>query len=281
MNIDAYTLIAPRPIDVIRTLDSARADGVDAVVVSINAIWLTDEWSDAFVAEPRRVEHRHAVEIAVHLALGRLIDNTRGRGVEDHAGGVPTRGGSEPAQRECSRDRRYVRHGGTPGRPSAAAGEAGPDDRDPRLPDNATEFWLIQEYGVSIMDDTTRRVATMVDGLDDDSPVADALNLQLLQSAEAAGIPVYLYVAPFSPEALTDPELAVAANQVEAYWMQLAGRVTSPLVEIEPHQLTSRFAERAAYIDVVHMADAGPFADVLVPLLCANWQTAHPTEECS
>ena len=61
----------------------------------------------------------------------------------------------------------------------------------------------------------------------------------------------------------------------------IAERVESLLIEIEPGQLSSRFAERARYFDLVHMADAGPFADVLVPELCANWQLAHPGHECS
>ena len=131
------------------------------------------------------------------------------------------------------------------------------------------------------MDDTTVRIAKMVDGLDDDSPIADALNLRMVLTATAADVPVLMYVTPFSPDALTNPELAVAATQVEAYWAQLAGRLTSPLVEIEPGQLTSLFAVQATYHDAVHMKDAAPFAEVLVPRLCANWQTAHPTKECS
>lgn len=281
VNIDAYTLIAPRPIDVIRTLDSARADGVDAVVVSINAIWLTDEWS---------------MRSWPNLDVSNIGTLWRSPSTWPWAASLTTPADAAwritraafplvEAQNRLNENAREIVDTfdmvARPADDSAAAGEAGPDERDPRLPDNATEFWLIQEYGVSIMDDTTRRVATMVDGLDDDSPVADALNLQLLQSAEAAGIPVYLYVAPFSPEELTNPELAVAANQVEAYWTQLAGRLTSPLVEIEPGQLTSLFAEQATYHDAVHMKDAAPFAEVLVPRLCANWQTAHPTKECS
>lgn len=160
-------------------------------------------------------------------------------------------------------------------------GDAVDDARDPRLPDDATSFWLVHEYGPTILDDTTRRVATMVDGLADDSPVADALNLRLVQDIEAAGIPAYLYVAPFSPEALAEPELADAARQVEAYWTGIASCVESPFVEIESGQLSARFADRARYFDLVHMADAGPFADVLVHELCANWRLAHPGQECS
>ena len=159
--------------------------------------------------------------------------------------------------------------------------DAEPADLDPRLPADTESFWLVAEYGPQVLDDTTKRVATQVDGLADDSPVADALNLRVVEDIAAAGVPAYLYVAPFSPEALTDPDLAVAVEQVEAYWTTIATTVSSPLVTIEPAQLTSRFADRAVYFDLVHMADASPFAEVLVPELCENWRTAHPDRSCS
>jgi hypothetical protein len=131
------------------------------------------------------------------------------------------------------------------------------------------------------MDDTTQRVATMVDGLDDNSPVADSFNLRILEQVQAAGVPTFMYVAPFAPAAMADPTFALAAQQVEAYWSQLANTNTSPIVEIEATPMTAEFAESAAFNDVVHMRDAGPFADVIVPRLCTNWRTAHPTWECS
>ena len=279
VQIDAYTLIAPRPIDVIRALDSAQANGADAAVVSINAIWLTDEWS------MRSWPNLDVANIATLWSTPSTWPWAGSLTTPADAAWRVTRSAfplveAQNRLNETALD--IVDAFDVVARPPEAVADAVvPDDRDPRLPSNATEFWLIQEYGVSIMDDTTARVATMVDGLDDDSPVADALNLRLVEDAAAAEIPVFLYVAPFSPEALTDPELADAANQVEAYWTQLAGRLTSPLVEIEPQQLTSQFAERASYHDLVHMRDAGPFAEVLVPRLCANWQAAHPTRECS
>ncbi|MEO6654427.1 MAG: hypothetical protein ABIP17_17445 [Ilumatobacteraceae bacterium] len=291
VQIDAYTLLAPRPIDVIRAVDAAVADGVDAIVLSINATWVTDEWSmrewpnldvanvgsllrrpstwpwELALTSPADVSWRVTRAIVpVVEAQNRL--NGDAQDLVD-AFDVVSQPGDDPA-------------------PGPAPIDGGPidgippdDELDPRLPDDATSFWLVEEYGPSILDDTTQRVATMVDGLADDSPVADALNLRLVQAIEAAGIPAYLYVAPFSPEALADPELADAARQVEAYWTGIAARVESPLVEIEPGQLSSRFAVPARYFDLVHMADAGPFADVLVPVLCANWQRADPDRVCS
>ena len=52
-------------------------------------------------------------------------------------------------------------------------------------------------------------------------------------------------------------------------------------VEIETRPMTDEFADRANFHDVVHMNDAGPFADVIVPRLCDLWHRADPTRECS
>ncbi len=280
VQIDAYTLIAPRPIDVIRALDSARANEVDAVVVSINAIWLTDEWS------MRAWPNLDVSNIGTLWRYPSTWPWAASMTTPADAAWRVTRAAFplvEAQNRLNDNAHEIVDAIDMVARPADGGIPTGTDEPDPRLPAtaNSTEFWLVQEYGVSIMDDTTVRIAKMVDGLDDDSPVADALNLRMVLTATAADVPVLMYVTPFSPEELTNPELAVAANQVEAYWTQLAGRLTSPLVEIEPGQLASLFAEQATYFDAVHMRDAAPFAEVLVPRLCANWQTAHPTKECS
>ncbi len=281
VQIDAYTLLAPRPLDALRAVDSAVANGADAIVLSINASWLTDEWSmrewqNLDVANvgsllerpstwPWAVALTSPADVSWRITRGALAtveaQNRLNGEAQDalDALDIITRPDSEVG----------------------ADGEADPDDLDPRLPGDAESFWLVAEYGPQILDDTTERVATQVDGLADDSPIADALNLRLVQDIEAAGVPAYLYVTPFSPESLADPDLAAAAAQVEAYWTAIAGKVRSPLVTIEAGQLTPLFADRASYFDLVHMADAGPFADVLVTELCANWRLAHPDRECS
>lgn len=276
VQIDAYTLLAPRPLDALRAVDAARSNGADAIVLSINATWLTDEWS---------MREWQNLDIA---NIGTLLDRPSTwpwaaalTSPADVSWRI-TRAVSpivEAQQRLNRRAQDAVDRLDVIDRPETS--DAEPADLDPRLPASTESFWLVAEYGPQVLDDTTKRVATQVDGLADDSPVADALNLRLVDDIAAADVPAYLYVAPFSPEALADPDLAAAVEQVEAYWTTIASKVASPLVTIEPSQLTPRFADRAVYFDLVHMADAAPFAEVLVTELCANWRTAHPDRSCS
>jgi hypothetical protein len=282
VQLDAYTLIAPRPIDVLRAVDAAVSNGADAVVISINAVWMADDWS---MREWSNLDVANIGPLAARpslwpwaLALTSPADVTW-RITRALLPIVEAQNRLNERAQDAV-DALDVLRRPDEGDPPPVV-DPGADEGDPRLPADDTAFWLVEEYGPSILDDPVRRVARMVGGLDDDSPVADRLLLRVVRDLEAADIPAYLYVAPFSPEALADPELAVAAVAVEAYWRGIADRVTSPLVTIEPTQLTSEFADRADYFDLVHMRDAGPFADVLVDRLCANWQLAHPTEECS
>ncbi|MEJ7801270.1 MAG: hypothetical protein WKF60_12160, partial [Ilumatobacter sp.] len=246
VQIDAYTLLAPRPIDVIRAVDAAVSGGADAIVLSINATWLTDEWSmrewenldianlGSLLAKPSTWPWGVALTSPADLTWRATrailpVVEAQNRLNGDAHDLIDAFDIVERADDGRETDGGDVIDGVPPD-----------DERDPRLPDDATSFWLVEEYGPTILDDTTKRVATMVDGLADDSPVADALNLRLVRDIEAAGIPAYLYVAPFAPDALADPGLAAAAAQVATYWTGIATRVESPLVTIEPGQLTAR-----------------------------------------
>ena len=71
-----------------------------------------------------------------------------------------------------------------------------------------------------------------------------------------------------------------AQATIAAFWSEVASDVTDPQVTIEPASMTPEFADRAAYFDVVHMSDAGPFADVLVGRLCDQWRADDPAMEC-
>ncbi|MEO6571562.1 MAG: hypothetical protein ABIO83_08435 [Ilumatobacteraceae bacterium] len=285
VQIDGYTVVAPRPIDVLAALDSAVANHADAAVISINANWLSDEWSmrewsNLDVANagllwsepgtwPWAASLVSPADIAWRISRGvfRVVENQSEYNERT----------SDLADALDIVDR--------PAAPvdAAVAPPVDPDaDRpDPRLPADATAFWLVHEYGADVMTDPAVFVGKMVEGLDDASPVADSLNLRLIEHAEAADIPVYLYVHPYSPAALATPEFASAAAQVEQYWAQIATHISSPLVQIQSAVLTPELGDRAAFNDVVHMSDGGPFAELLVPRLCANWQLAHPDLECS
>src|SRR5690606_36169511 len=43
--VDSYNLIAPRMIDVLRAIDTARGSGADAIVVALNPAWVRSERS--------------------------------------------------------------------------------------------------------------------------------------------------------------------------------------------------------------------------------------------
>jgi hypothetical protein len=275
VQVQGYTVVAPRPIDALRAIESAVANGADAVVVSINMVWLSDEtsmrdWANLDVANigtlfeqpaswPWGLSLTSPADVAwrVSRALSPFVEaqqrlNDRAQDVIDKLD-IVHHGDEEQADAEA----------------------------DPRLPPDATSFWLVDAYGTEIMDDTTLRVSRMTEGFDDDDPGADQFNRRIVDTAEEAGIPVFLYVAPVSPESLTHPELVAALDKVDAYWTALAADVSSDIVEIEPRPMTDEFADRANFHDVVHMNDAGPFADVIVPRLCDLWHRADPTKECS
>lgn len=274
VQVEGYTVVAPRPIDALRAIESAVADGADAIVVSINMVWLNDEtsmrdWTNLDVSNigtlfeqpaswPWGISLTSPSDVAWRMsrAMSPIVEaqqrlNGRAQDVVDKLDVVR------------HREQEQV------------------DAGDPRLPPDATSFWLVDAYGPAIMDDVTLRVSQMVAGFDDDNPGADHFNRRIVETADDAGIPVFLYVAPVSPESLTRPELIAALDKVDAYWSDIAAGVSSDIVEIETRPMTAEFADRAKFYDIVHMQDAGPFADVLVPRLCQLWHRSDPTKECS
>jgi hypothetical protein len=275
VSVDAYTLVAPRPVDVLRAMESAVANRSDAITVSINAVWLTDEWSMREWAN---------LDVANFGTLWRDPGSWLwALALESPADAAwrLTRAVSpvvEAQQRLNARTAGWIDRIDVLDRPE---GDEAPTGVEPQLAGDATTFWLIDAYGPDVMADTTERVARMVEGFDDEAPAARHFVRRLVATAEAARVPVFLYVAPFSPDSAANARFVEAEAKVTAYWTEVAGTVTSPLVSIEPRSMTSEFADRAAYFDIVHMSDAGPFADVLVGRLCEQWRTADPTLECA
>lgn len=276
---DAYTVQAPRPIDVLRALDAAVANGSDAIALSINAAWLTDEWS------MRKWENLDVANFGTLWGdLGSWPWAIALQSPADAAWRL-SRAVSpivEAQQRLSARAADWVDHLDVLERPPVdPATEAEPPaDLEPQLAGDASTFWLVDAYGPTIMDDTTERVARMVEGFDADSPASAHFVRRLVETAEDAGVPVFLYVAPFSPESASNPRFVAAQQKVTDYWTAVAATVTSSLVTIEPASMTPLFADRAAYFDVVHMYDTAPFADVLAPRLCELWQAADASWRC-
>lgn len=272
--VTAYTVVAPRPIDALRAIESAIDHGADALAVSVNLVWVNDEssmreWTNLDVSNLGTL-FRDLGSWPWGLALVSPAD-VAWRASRAASPVVEAQHRLNGEAQDVIDAIDFVRH------PEAADdAQAG----DPRLPGDATSFWLVHEYGAAIMDDVTRRVALMVAGIDRSNPGADRFNRRILETAADAGIPVLLYVAPVSPTSLDDRELAAALDTVDRYWTALSAGLPAS-VEIVTRPLTEEFADRANFHDVVHMNDAAPFAEVLVPRLCALWNRTDPTRECA
>ncbi len=275
---DAYTLVAPRPIDALRGMEAAIANGSDAIVVSLNAVWTTDEWS---------MREWPNLDVANFGTLWRTPGSWPWALAFQSPGDAAwrvTRAISpivEAQQRLGGRADGWVERLDVVDQPEGGADELPPPELEPQLAGDATTFWLVDEYGPDVMADTTERVARMVEGFDADAPAARHFTQRLIDTAESAGVPVYLYVAPFSPESALNPRFAAAEERVAAFWSEAASAIDSELVTVEPTSMTPEFADRAVYFDIVHMADAGPFADVLVGRLCGQWRSVDPNQECA
>ncbi len=275
---DSYTVVAPRPLDALRGLEAAIANGSDAIAVSINAVWLTDEWS---MREWPNLDVANAGTLWSDpgswpwaVALESPADITW----------RATRAASPTVEAQGRLGRRaqeVVDAIDIVDRVDRSAPTVPPAAPEPHLAGDAATFWLVDAYGPTIMDDTTERVARMVEGFDRDAPGATLFTKRLIDTAEAAGVPVFLYVAPFAPEGADNPRFVAAEQKVADYWAAAAGTVTSSLVEIEPRSMTPSFADEAAFIDIVHMIDAAPFARVLAGRLCTQWITIDPELECA
>ncbi|HUF99486.1 MAG TPA: hypothetical protein VMM60_15255 [Ilumatobacter sp.] len=283
----AYTIIAPRQIDALRAIDAALDDQPDALVVSMNPVWVSDEWS------AREWPNLDVAEFATLFADPMLWPWAAALTSPEDVAWTLTRGLSPVVEAQSRLNGEVqdivdaldvVEH---PAPPSTVAGPPPPPEGDPRLPvGDPSYFWLVQEYGAERIEDSTERVALMLDGLVGDDSVARQLAAQIADKVESAGIPVFLYPAPTSPDSFDNEHFATSFAKLQAFWTDIAAGVDSPLVHFEIASMTAEFAEgeglvNGGFIDVVHMYDTAPFAGVLAPKLCAQWSAAFPGDACA
>jgi hypothetical protein len=273
--IDSYNVIAPRIIDAIRAIDSAAASGADAIVVALNPAWLRSEWSlrwwsDLDVSNLGTLwEQRSTWSWALALT-----------GPDDYAWRV-TRAALPVVEAQSHLNTRAAQQRDRLDVLEHPALDAGADAaRDPRLPDG-TALWLVDEYGTAAMADEDSRVGGLIGGVGVSQHEARFFAELLIDHAEAAGVPVFLYATPFAPESLADPAFDARARQVEDYWASFTDTIDSALVELEPRSLSRDYASEGTFANNVHMFDPGPFADVLVDRLCAQWAAADPEWRCA
>ena len=275
--IDGYTIIAPRLVDTVRAFDTAVESGADAIVVALNPAWVRPEWglrgwpnldvSNIGSLWTRPSTWSWALALTspadyawrVSRAISGIVEaqsrlNERAREVVDVVDVL-----DDP--------------------PTDAQATAVADTGDPRLPPGS-DLWLVDRRGTDVLSDEDRRVAALIEGIGSSPAEAEFFAGLLLDRAADAGVPVFLYVTPFAPESLAKPEFDAAVQQVEEFWATRQASIDSPLVEIEPRSLSRDHDFAGLFFNNVHMSNPGPFADVLVGRLCAQWGAADPALEC-
>jgi hypothetical protein len=275
LRIDSYNVIAPRIVDAIRAIDTADRAGADAIVVSLNPAWVRSEWpvrgwSNLDVSNLGTL-WSHPSSWPWALAL---------TGPDDY--GWRLSRAAFPIVEAQTRLNEYARdkvdaidvlERPEPGSEASDAGE-------PRLPPGS-DLWLVDEYGPGVLADEDARVGSLIGGIGVSQHEARYFASLLLDAAEEADVPVFLYTTPFAPESLADPEFDARAREVEDYWASFLDEVDSGLVELEPRSMSRDYDSAGTFGNNVHMFDPGPFADVLVGRLCAQWAAADPSWECA
>lgn len=274
--VDSYHVIAPRLVDATRAIESADAAGADAIVVALNPAWVRSEWSvrdwaNLDVSDTATLFRRRST---LPWAFGLTSPADVAWRASRATVGIVEAQARLNGYAQDELDRLDLLD--DPPEPATPAAPTG----DPRLPTDATGFWLVQEYGPEILGVEDARVRAIMDGIGTSQHEAEFFAHVLLDTAAAAGVPVFMYATPASPESFRDPAFVAAADAVEAFWRALADDDTSPLVEIEPRSVTRDLDIDGLFYDTVHMRDPGPFVDILRERLCRQWTSHDPTWEC-
>lgn len=277
VQFDGYTLIAPRPIEALRALDAAVSNGADAVVITLNTAWVSDEWS---MRDWPNLDVANVGTLWDDPSLwpwAATLTSPADLAWRTTRAASPIVEAQFPLSSDAAeqRDRLSIVE-----QPEDLASRPAPEP-DLRIPADEVDFWLTQDRGVGAFPDLPTRVAAMVEGLDDDQPTAEFFAQQLLERAEAAGIPVYLYPTPINPVDLDSDVFGQASIAIESFWERQAMSVRSDLIDFESRLISRDLPLDAPFGDLVHMLDAGPMADLLVGPLCRNWQRADPGGECT
>jgi hypothetical protein len=276
--IDSYNVIAPRMIDVLRAVDTAVASGADAIVIALNPAWTRSEWSmrdwpnldvsNVGTLWSRRSTWSWALALTSPADYGWRLGRAALPVVE-----AQTRLSEEARDRVEALDIVL--------RPDEADAAGVDQAGDPRLPSNPTAFWLVQEYGPEILDGGDVRVGGIMDGVGPSQHEAEFFAHLLIEVLADADVPAFLYTTPFAAESLDDPAFDTRAREVEAFWASIGNAIDDPLIELESRSLSRDYASEGTFFNNVHMSDPGPFADILVERLCAQWTAADPTWECT
>lgn len=273
--IDSYNVVAPRLIDMLRAVDTALDHDADAIVVALNPAWTRSEWSMRDWSNLDVSNGGLLFERSATLPWGVLLTSPADLAWRVSRGVVPLVEVQTRLNERATDEVDVLDLVRTP------EGWAAPDTADPDLPTEPSTFWITQTYGAELIEDDDVRVRLLMEGIGPSQDEARFFVDALIDRASEAGVPVFMYTTIFAPASLADPEFDAAARDVEAFWADVADDIESPLVELESRSLSRDFDSAGLFFDHVHMSDPGPFADLLVERLCAQWRTADPDLECS
>jgi hypothetical protein len=252
--IDSYNLVAPRTLDAYLALRSAIDSKADAIVLTINPVWFTPQWS---------IHDWPNLDVADATAFARHLETTPWL--------VSSVGPSDATWAALRATLPLLRAQGKANKRLTKA----IDDHDPlhkpatplptTLPPRPfqpfeTDFWLMQYLDGKFPDQSIERLGMLLKGMKGiaDREIGERYVKLLLTEAASSGKPVFVYSNPLAFDALDDPVLGPLAAEVKA-----------PNLVVQSQYLTREMVPvKDLFVDVAHMKDAGPMADIVTLKLC-------------
>lgn len=283
VRIDSYDLVAPRTFDVYLALVAAIRSKADAIVMTINPVWFTPQWS---IHDWPNLDATDPLAFAQHLGTAPWLVSSVPPSDFSWAALFATLPLLRQQTKINIRLGRDIDNIGVLGRPATPL--------PPPLPPKPfrafeTDFWLSQHYGGRPFNEDTlpksiERLALLLKGLPgiDDRQLGARYVKLLLSDAAGSGRPTFVYSNPLSPAGLADPTLGPLATHDEDQLTALAAEIKAPNLVEQPGDLTRDMApDPNLFADVAHMNSAGPLADVLTPRLCDALVHINPRLACS
>jgi hypothetical protein len=278
--IDSYNLVAPRALDAYFALRAAIDSHADAIVMTINPVWFTPEWSihewtnldvsqpSALLRTPGTWKWALAFQSPSDVALA-----TMQRAVPLVAAQIKANKTMQDALDHLN----LLHLDPAPVAPKPAPGPLR----------YGSDFFLAESNGGTIPGSSVQRLALLLKGLGMHSgDIGDDSIRLLLDTAEASHTPTYVYTNPLSFEAFDNAVLGPLAEADARRLARIAAPITAPNVPasnvvVQSKYLTHELAPSDVFFDVAHMNDAGPMADLLVSKLCGPWPGTNPPLSCT
>ncbi|MDQ2729297.1 MAG: hypothetical protein M3Y91_15880 [Actinomycetota bacterium] len=281
--VDSYNLVAPRTFDAYLALRAAITSKADAIVMTVNPVWFTPQWSahdwpNLDVSDP--LAFAHQVSTAPWLVSSVPPSDFSWAALRAT---LPLLRQQTPINVKLGDAIDNVGVLGKPATPLPA-----PLPPKPFRPFE-TDFWLSQYLGGAPVDQDTPqqsigRLAVLLQGMNgiDDRALGERYVKLLLSEAASSGRPTYVYSNPLSFAGLADPTLGPLATHYEQRLAALAAETKSPNMVVQSQSVTRDMTpDPNLFVDVAHMSTAGPLADTLTPKLCDALVHINPALACT